>query len=123
MRRNPRRARTDTSSPRAWGTSDRNGMISNHEDMVWQFDWAGSRLVNKRVLVSHDELDVPQRQLGTIILPPDPPAIMNARPEQYAIDEYPVSTRYTADGRVRVVQYGPYPIERIISVTGNLSNP
>jgi hypothetical protein len=62
-------------------------MISNHENLQWQFDWAGPSLVNKRILVSADELDVPQRQLGSLILPPDPPSIMNARPENYDIDE------------------------------------
>lgn len=39
------------------------------------------------ILVCEICLDLPQRQLGTIILPPDPVAVKNARPEQYAIDE------------------------------------
>ncbi len=97
-------------------------MISNHENMQWQWDWAGTSLINKRILVSVDELDVPQEQLRSIILPPDPPTVIDARPEQYAIDEYPVSTRYTVDGRVRVARYLPYPIERIVTVAGNLTN-
>lgn len=123
MRPHPRRARTDSTSPRAWATSDRNGMISNHQDMCWQYDWAGTQLVNKRILVSADELDEPQRQLGTFILPPDPVSIMNARPERYAIDEEPVSTRYTVDGRVRIIigHGAAYVIERIVSVQGNLT--
>lgn len=121
-RPHPKRAATDPSSPRGWATSDRNGMISNLENMQFQWDWAGTSLVNKRILVSADELDEPQQQLRTIILPPDPPSLLNARPEQYAIDEYPVSTRYTVDGRIRVTHYRPYPQERIVSVPGNLSN-
>ena len=124
MRVHPRRARVNPSSPRAWGTSDRNGMIGNHENMSWQYDWAGTELINKRILIHQDELDKPQRQLGTIILEPDPVPIMNARPEQYDIDEWPVSTRYTMDGHVRVImQRGPDPLERIASVRGNISNP
>lgn len=87
MRPHPRRASTNPSSPRAWGTDDRSGFVGNHENLCWQFDWAGTGLVNKRILVYPDELDVPQRQLGTIILPPDPAPVMNARPESYAIDE------------------------------------
>ena len=87
MRPHPRRARTNATSPRAWGTSDRNGMINNQENLCWQYQWAGTQLINTRVLVSPDELDVPQRQLGTIILPPDPVSILNARPEQYYVDE------------------------------------
>lgn len=87
MRPHPKRARTNPGSPCAWGTSDRNGMINNHKNLVWQWDWAGTSLINKKILVSPDELDVPQRQLGTIVLPPDPVPIQNARVEPYAIDE------------------------------------
>jgi hypothetical protein len=98
-------------------------MISNHENMVWQWDWAGTSLVNKRVLVSVDELDEPQEQLRTIILPPDPPPVIYARPENYSIDEQPVSTRYTADGAVRIIWHPQgRVIERIVTVPGNLSD-
>lgn len=121
MRPHPRRARTDPSAPAAWGTDDRSGFVGNQADLCWQMEWAGTGLINTRILVFPDELDIPQRQLGTLVLPPDPLPIMNARPEQYAIDEQPVSTRYTLDGRVRVTKYRPYPQERIVSVAGNLS--
>lgn len=87
MRPHPRRARTNATAPEAWGTSDRNGMVNNQRDLMWQFDWRGTQLINKRILVSADEYDTPQRQLGTIILPPDPVSIPNARPEAYPIDE------------------------------------
>lgn len=120
MRPHPRRAQTDPTSPRAWATSDRTGWIGNHCNMQFQYQWGGTRLYNTGVLVNPDELDVPQPQLKAIILPPDPPSIRNARVEQYAIDEQPVSTRYTMDGRVRVVSYTPYPVERIVTVPGNL---
>ena len=63
-------------------------MIGNHERLQWQFEWAGTGLINKKILVYADEYDTPNRQLGTIILPPDPEPIQNARPEQYYIDEY-----------------------------------
>lgn len=86
MRPHPRRARTNPRSPRAWGTSDRNGMVGNHENLQWQFDWAGIKLVNKYILVHPDELDKPQRQLGTIILPPDPVSLLQARPDTIEID-------------------------------------
>ena len=87
MRPHPRRARTNAASPDAWGTSDRNGMVGNQKNLQWQYEWQGTKLVNQRVLVWSDEYDKPQRQLGTIILPPDPVSIVNARPEQYPIDE------------------------------------
>ena len=87
MRPHPRRARTNATAPEAWATSDRNGMIYNHPDLVWQHQWAGTQLINLRVLVGRDEYDTPNRQLGTIILPPDPVSVVQARPEPYPIDE------------------------------------
>lgn len=87
MRPHPRRARTNPMSPRAWATSDRNGMIGNHENLRWQMEWAGTGLINTHVAVYDDEYDIPNRQLGTIVLPPDPAPIRNARVEQYPIDE------------------------------------
>ena len=105
MRRHPRRAEVDPNAPRAWGTSDRSGMVGNHADMVWQFEYAGFGLNNTRVLVYPDELDTPQRQLGALIIPPDPPPIMNARPEQYAMDEEPGSAIVTQSGKVMIVTY------------------
>jgi hypothetical protein len=87
MRPHPRRARTNATSPEAWGTCDRSGFVATQRDLVWQFDWQGTQLVNKRVLVAPDMWDQPNRQLGTIILPPDPVSIPNARIEVYPIDE------------------------------------
>jgi hypothetical protein len=52
-------------------------------DLSWQFDWAGSSLINKRILVCDPCMDTPQQQLRTIVLPADPPVIMNARPEYF----------------------------------------
>ena len=87
MRPHPRRARTNATDPAAWGTSDRGGWVGNHRDLQWQMQWAGTQLINTRILCYADELDVPQRQLGTIILPPDPVSVVQARPEPYPIDE------------------------------------
>lgn len=87
MRPHPRRARTNAQHPRAWATSDRGGWIGNQENLQWQYQWAGTQLINTRILCYPDELDVPQRQLGSIILPPDPVSIPNARIEPYPIDE------------------------------------
>ena len=54
------------------------------------------------VLVLPEYLDVPQRQLGTIILSPDPLPIPNARPEQYPVDE--IWPRLTQQGQPRMLQ-------------------
>lgn len=88
MRRHPKHARTNPNRPAAWATSDRSGFIGNQKDMQWQHQWSGTQLINLNILVYPWEYDEPQRQLGTIILPPDPVAIRNARPEQYYVDEY-----------------------------------
>lgn len=121
MRPHPRRAATDPGAPEAWATDDRSGFVGNHRNLCWQYEWAGQGLVNKRIAVYEDMLDEPQRQLGSIILPPDPVSVQDALPEQYDIEEEPVSTRVTMDGRVRIVQpVGALPSMRIISVRGNL---
>lgn len=87
MRPHPRLAQVDPSSPRAWGTCDRCGFVTNLNKLSWQHEWAGLQLINKRILVCTPCHDTPQRQLGSIVLPPDPMPVMNARPENYRIDE------------------------------------
>jgi hypothetical protein len=52
-------------------------------NLSWQFDWAGAALINKRLLVCNNCTDTPQQQLRSIVLPADPPVIMNARPEYF----------------------------------------
>ncbi len=78
------RARISAKNPQAAAVCDRCGGVVNHVDLSWQFDWAGAGLVNKRLLVCAPCMDTPQQQLRSIILPADPPVIMNARPQNYA---------------------------------------
>ena len=56
----------------------------------YQHEWAGFVLVNKRTLVCPKCLDTPNETLRSLILPPDPLPVINARPEQYSIDEGPM---------------------------------
>ena len=77
------RARTSAKNPQAHAICDRCGSRLNHVDLSWQFDWAGAGLINKRILVCDDCTDTPQQQLRSIVLPADPPVIMNARPEYF----------------------------------------
>ena len=109
MRPHPKRTSTNPRSPRAWGTCDRSSFITNHEKLCWQWDWRGTQLINLRVLVAPDMLDKPQRQLGTIILPPDPVAILNARPEQYGMEEK--TLRVLEDGTPRLQMDGTQRFE------------
>lgn len=77
------RARTNPRSPESHAICDRCGERLNHVDLSWQFDWAGAGLINKRLLVCNHCMDTPQQQLRSIVLPADPPVVMNARPEYF----------------------------------------
>ena len=81
------RARVSTTNPRAFAVCDRCGCWQNHDRLSFQYEWTGTRLYNTRILVCPRCLDVPFQQLRTIVLPPDPVAILDARTEQFAVDE------------------------------------
>jgi hypothetical protein len=108
MRPHPKNAETDPSAPRAWSTDDRTGFVGNQHKLCWQYEWRGTRLENLRILTLPQYLDKPQRQLGSIILPPDPVGILNARPERYYQDEHTYRVtlsgqqRYQLDGVARI---------------------
>lgn len=78
------RASVSSKNPRAFGICDRCGFLYNHDRLQWQFDYAGSGLINKRILVCNPCNDVPQNQLRAIVLPADPTPILNPRVENYA---------------------------------------
>lgn len=101
-RPHPKHAYVDPSSPRAWATSDRSGFIYNHNRLYWQHQWAGNILLNQRLLVGYDELDVPQEQLRSVVLPVDPESLFALRPEPYEMDE--TDWRSTQDGDIRITQ-------------------
>ena len=122
-RKSPRYAQTDPQNPRGWATCVRCGFIWNHFRLRWQYDWRGLNLVNRWLLVCPHCLDTPQRQLGAIVIPPDPRPIYNARPEAYQIDETPVSTRVTMDGRVRTILSSRPPYRQRIVVGGPPDTP
>lgn len=86
-RPHPKHARVDPSNPQAWGTCDRSGFVHNLVDLVPEFEWAGTQLINKRFLVGRRFVDVPNETLRSIVLPPDPDPVINARPEPYSMDE------------------------------------
>ncbi len=81
------RAQVDPSSPRAFGVCDRCGIWYQQNTLQWQYEWAGTQLINIGALVCQECLDLPQVQLKTIIYPPDPEPILNARVEQFSLDE------------------------------------
>ena len=81
------RAEVDTDSPRAFAVCDRCGFLHNHYQLQFQYQWAGAKKINKRILVCPTCLDTASEFLKTLILPADPPPIINPRPENYTIDE------------------------------------
>lgn len=79
------RGRVSASHPSALGVCDRCGFTYNLKDLVWQYQWAGPKLQNLRLLVCVPLcLDKPQEQLRTIVIPADPVPVLNPRPEQYS---------------------------------------
>lgn len=103
-RPHPRMARTNPRSPRGWGTCQRCSFVGNLRDFETQHEWAGLRLISLNLQVCDTCLDKPQRQLGSIVLPPDPMPLLSALPESYAIDEY--WPRLVQGGQPRVLQGG-----------------
>lgn len=80
------RARVSASFPQSQAVCDRCGIWYNHVDLRFQYYWAGTNLQNTNLLVCERCLDIPNQQLRTIILPPDPESIVNARVEPFAYD-------------------------------------
>lgn len=78
------RASVSTRNPRAFAVCDRCSFLTNHHKLSWQFDFAGSGLINKMILVCQSCTDQPQEQLRSFALASDPVPIMNARVQDYA---------------------------------------
>lgn len=108
------RAEISPTDPRARGVCDKCGFIYNHHKLKWRTDWRGTKLQNLRMLVCDSCYDQYQQNgQRTIILPPDPVPIMNARPEQYVPDSNPLS----------VLGANPSPLLNLYSAqTGTLRN-
>jgi len=84
------------------------------EDLEDQNQWGGLALMPINLSVCPTCLDIPQRQLGTIILDADPPPLLGALPEPYEVDEYwprlvqGGQPRYLQGGRPRYLQVLKY---------------
>lgn len=85
------RASISRTRPRAHAICDRCGFRYNHDELQFQYQWAGTKLQNLRLLVCETCLDKPQEGLRTIVLPPDPVPINNPRPENYVSANNPNS--------------------------------
>lgn len=99
MRPHGKFAVVDPNNPVAFAQCDRCSKWRNRTDLVFQLGWAGQHLYNIQVLVCHDTCyDIPNEQLRTIVLPPDPPPVINARPPNFTYEETgPVQSTLTED--------------------------
>lgn len=88
----------DPTDPVAFAQCDRCGKWRNQPDLVWQLAWAGQHLYDIQTLVCKDTCyDKPNEQLRTIVLPPDPPPVIDARPPNLEYEEEgPTQTTLTA---------------------------
>ena len=91
MRPHGKYARVNANNPEHFAQCERCGFWRNGSDLVWQYEYGGVQLYNKRILVCKERcLDVPNPQLQTILLPPDPPPVLNARVPNFAYEEQTV---------------------------------
>lgn len=108
------RAQTDASNPRAHGSCDRCGFRWNLYQLQYQYQWAGTDLINLRIRVCPTCLDKPSEFLRTIIIPPDPVPAFDPRPEPFAFDE--IDYRVTEELDQRVTQND---LDRVLESTGS----
>jgi hypothetical protein len=112
------RARINARYPQALGICDRCGFMYNLSDLQWQWDWLqGPRLFNLRILVCPPCLDEPQENGRTIVLPPDPIPVANARPENYVNADNPQSYL----GFSPATNSAPVPPQTVAMNIGNLT--
>jgi hypothetical protein len=77
------RAKVSRRSPSAFGVCDRCGFWNNLDNLRWQFEWRGQRLLNTYLRVCPKCLDVPFLLNKAIILPPDPVPRTNPRLQNF----------------------------------------
>ncbi len=78
------RARVNSHDPRAFGTCDRCGIWYNLNELRFQYDWRGNRMMNLNFRVCRKCYDKPFEHYRPIIVPPDPVPKMFPRPDLYA---------------------------------------
>lgn len=102
MSRNGKHAFVDPEKPRAFGICGRCSFQYRLCDLDPQYKWSGTALVDTGLKVCNICRDTPAPFLRQIILPPDPPAVYDPRPENYAIDE--TDFRITEGGEQRITE-------------------
>jgi hypothetical protein len=91
-----RHVKVDPTNPLGAGQCDLCGRWWQLRELRPQQEWAGTHLYTFYSMRCRECWDIPQEQLRTIILPPDPPPLLNARVPNFAYEEQ----------TVRIVQRG-----------------
>ncbi len=81
------RAIVDSTDPSAFGVCDCCGVWYNLRTLQWQLYYAGPTLQNSQMLFCPTCITDPNPNTQTIIIPPDPLPVMNARPENFTYAE------------------------------------
>jgi hypothetical protein len=104
------RAITNPSAPRAFGVCDHCGLWYNLYKLKYEYEWQGTKLVNKRFRVCDECRDRPNPQLKARIMPPDPVPVYDPRPEPYLFPRN-ISVLATEGGMPIGTERGPgnYP--------------
>lgn len=84
------RAKINARHPQAMGECDLTGFWYPLSEMRHKMEWAGNKLVDTGLLVGPDQLDKPQHQYRSVILPPDPRPVQNPRPSPHVTGYRPV---------------------------------
>ena len=80
--------RVDPTNPEAAGMCDLCGRWFQLRTLRRQSVWVGNMIYTFNSLRCVECWDVPNEQLRTIILPPDPPPLLNSRVPNFAFEEY-----------------------------------
>lgn len=109
------RASVDSRNPRAFGCCDRCNFWYNRWELTEQVEWGGRELITQGIFVCDTCLDVPQPQLRSIVLPPDPVPVYKPRIDQnlLIIDDIMITEdgdiRLTEEDDIRVPEGQPTP--------------
>ena len=80
-------AKVNAKNPDPFFVCDRCGQWWNRSKAQWDEQYAGKSLINRRFLVCPTCKDIPQSQLKSLTLPPDPMPLKDVREEPFTADE------------------------------------
>lgn len=81
------RAQVNPSNLDSFAICDVCGKLWNHSQLQFQYDWAGTELINLGYMACPDDYDKPFTPRKVIILPPDPLPIKDPRPPAWATQQ------------------------------------